>query len=244
MLASASLRAVSGEFRALLGRNGTGKSTLLRIACGWTAPDTGAVHYDGHTYLSASPARLARLGVFYWPDQHLLSNAFSVRRQLEMLRRQFDGAPVEDAAAQVGIAAMLDQRPDSLSGGERRRAELAAVLVRRPRCLLADEPFRGVAPRDAELLTTHFKRLARENVAVVVTGHEVPTLLAAADHVTWCTSGTTYEVGPPAAAMRHERFRDEYLGPRYSLASARRREHRTDRCRMISSASPSGNSTP
>jgi ABC-type branched-chain amino acid transport systems, ATPase component len=93
-----------------------------------------------------------------------------------------------------------------------RRAELAAVLVRRPLCLLADEPFRGIAPRDAEELTSVFVEIAKSGVAVVVTGHEVPTLHAMADHVSWCTSGTTYELGPPALATVHEAFRDEYLG--------------------------------
>lgn len=219
VLSSASLRAEAGQFRALLGRNGAGKSTLLKIACGWMAPDAGAVHFDGQVYLSPTHAQLGRLGVFYWPDEDLLSNAFSIRHQLEMLRRQFDGSPVADAAEEVGIGPFLDHRPFRLSGGERRRAELAAVLVRRPRCLLADEPYRGVAPLDAEVLTTHFKRLAVQQVAVVVTGHEVPTLLEATDHVTWCTSGTTYELGPPSLAARNERFRREYLGASHPLPS-------------------------
>ncbi|MGH7649847.1 MAG: ABC transporter ATP-binding protein [Gemmatimonadaceae bacterium] len=99
-----------------------------------------------------------------------------------------------------------------MSGGERRRAELAAVWVRRPLCLLADEPFRGIAPKDAEELTASFSQLAGDGVAVVLTGHEVPTLLHAADHISWCTSGTTYELGPPAAATRHNGFQAEYLG--------------------------------
>jgi ABC-type branched-subunit amino acid transport system ATPase component len=78
--------------------------------------------------------------------------------------------------------------------------------------VLADEPYRGIPPKDAELLTRVFRDLAAEDAAVVITGHEVPTLLDAAHHVTWCTSGTTYELGPPAHATRHEAFRREYLG--------------------------------
>lgn len=166
----------------------------------------------GRAFLSVSLPQLARMGLFYLPDHDLLSSAFTVRAQLEMLRRQFDGDATEEAAAQMGIAALLDERPSELSDGERRRAELAAVLVRRPRCLLADEPFRGIAPMDAEDLTRTFRGLAATGVAVIVTGHEVPTLFDAADHVTWCTSGTTYEPGKPAIAERHEPFRREYLG--------------------------------
>jgi ABC-type multidrug transport system ATPase subunit len=221
VLSSASLRAVEGEFRVLLGRNGSGKSTLLKIAAGWTAPDSGTLSYDGELLHSASLPALARRGVFFLPDHDLLSNAFTVRTQLEMLRRQFDGASIAEAATKMRVSELLDVRPAALSGGERRRAELAAVFVRRPRCVLADEPYRGVAPLDAERLTEAFTDLAASGVAVVATGHEVPTLLAAAHHVTWCTSGTTYELGAPAMAEQHEQFAREYLG-QYVLSRAPR----------------------
>ncbi|HWH52532.1 MAG TPA: ABC transporter ATP-binding protein [Gemmatimonadaceae bacterium] len=212
VLSSATLRAVAGELRVLFGRNGVGKSTLLKIAAGWLTPDSGNVYVAGRRMPAVTLAELAVRGVFYLPDHDLLSPAFSVRRQLEMIRSQFSGGSVADAAEQVGISEHLDRRPATLSGGERRRAELAAALVRRPTCLLADEPYRGVPPKDADDLTRIFVRLVREGTAVVLTGHEAPTLLDAADHVTWCTSGTTYELGPPAAAVRHDAFRREYLG--------------------------------
>lgn len=212
MLTSATLRAVPGELRVLFGRNGIGKSTLLKIAAGWISPDSGAVHFAGQAHASVKLRELAANGLFYLPDHDLLSSAFTVRRQLEMIRAQFAGADVVKSAERVGIAQHLDRTPSQLSGGELRRAELAAVLVRRPSCLLADEPYRGIAPKDAEDLTAVFVELARAGVAVVLTGHEVPTLLEAADHISWCTSGTTYELGPPAVAVTHEAFRRDYLG--------------------------------
>jgi len=217
VLTSASLRAVSGEIRVLFGRNGIGKSTLLKIAAGWIAADGGAVHFAGRVYLSPSLTSLTRRGLFYLPDQDLLSTAFTIRRQLTMMRDQFDGADVEEAAGQVGISDHLDKRPTALSSGELRRAELAAVIVRRPTCLLADEPYRGIAPKDAEQLTRIFAAMAATGMAVVVTGHEVPTLLAAATHISWCTSGTTYDLGPPALARQHHEFRKDYLGPWSSI---------------------------
>jgi ABC-type multidrug transport system ATPase subunit len=219
VLSSASLRAVPGELRALLGRNGAGKSTLLRIAAGWTQPDTGHVRWEGETLSRTSLPALARRGLFFLPDHDLLSHAFNLRRQFEMMRRQYDGLSPDEAARRAGIEAHLDKRPGALSGGELRRAELAAVLVRRPRCLLADEPYRGIAPKDAEVLTSVFRQLAESGVAVVVTGHEVPTLLAAADHATWCVSGTTYELGAPERALQDERFRREYLGTSFARES-------------------------
>ncbi len=218
VLTSASLRAVPGQLRVMMGRNGAGKSTLLKIAAGWIAPDSGNVRFEDTAYRAASLATLAKRGVFYWPDHNLLSRAFSVRRQLTMFQHQFGGAEVEAAAEQARITELLDERPDVLSSGERRRAGLAAVLVRRPRCLLADEPCRSLDPQDAEWMTAQLGLLAASGVAVVVTGHEVPVLLAGADHITWCTSGTTHELGAPDTALGNDRFCREYLGPRYFSA--------------------------
>ena len=212
VLSSATLRAVSGQLRVLFGRNGIGKSTLLKIAAGWLSADGGAVHFDGQVYESAKLPGLAARGLFYLPDHDLLSAAFSVRRQLEMIRDRFGGRDVADSAERVGIARRLDQTPRQLSGGELRRAEFAAALVRRPRCLLADEPLRGIPPKDAEELTAILKEIAASGTAVVVTGHEVAALLQAADHVSWCTSGTTYELGSPTLAKQHDQFRRDYLG--------------------------------
>jgi lipopolysaccharide export system ATP-binding protein len=212
VLSASSLRAVPGELRVLLGRNGVGKTTLIKIAAGLLQPDSGFVRYGDQRYLSVRLRQLAERGLFYLPDRNLLSSAFSVRRNLEMIRRQFSGAAIEECAARVGVVERLDQHLWQLSGGELRRVELAAILVRRPRCVLADEPYRGIDPKDAEYLTRTFRGLATDGVAVVVSGHEVPTLLGAADHVTWCTSGTTYELGPPDVASHHDAFRRDYLG--------------------------------
>lgn len=215
VLGSATLRAVPGELRVIFGRNGVGKSTLLAIATGRLAPDSGAIHFAGRSYLRVSLRTLAAAGLFYLPDHDLLSNAFTVRRQLEMIRDRFEGDDVELTADRLGVADALDRRPHELSGGERRRAEVAAALVRRPICLIADEPFRGIAPKDAEDLARVLSEVAAAGMAVVITGHEVAALLDAADHVTWCTSGTTYELGPPQVAAQHREFRREYLGSWY-----------------------------
>ena len=220
ILTSATLRAVPGEVRVIFGRNGIGKSTLMKIAVGRAQPDSGVVFYDGRARLNVRQAGLAREGVFHLADEPLFSTAFTVRRQLEFLRDAYDGGSVEEAAERVGIAHALDRRPFALSGGECRRAELAAVLVRGPRCLVADEPYRGIAPKDAEVLSTIFRELAASGCAVVLSGHEVHTLLDVADHVTWCEAGTTQELGSPAQARAHEQFQREYLGPTTRSAAA------------------------
>lgn len=195
-----------------MGRNGAGKSTLLRIAAGVAAADSGTVRWDGVFVPRPHTALLATKGLFFLADRDLLSPRFTLRRQLGLFRARFGGAAIEVAASAMGVEALLDRKPHQLSSGERRRAELATALVRDPRCLLADEPYRGVAPIDAEALTRTFRSLAESGCAVVVTGHEASTFLGAVDHVTWCDSGTTSELGPPALAMAHEAFARGYLG--------------------------------
>jgi len=213
ILTAASLRAVSGELRLLLGRNGIGKSTLMQIATGIQRADTGVVLCDGAAYLEPDHATLARSGVLWVPDDHFFSRSFTVGRQLDWLHRRFAGASVREAAERFGVGGLLDRHIGSLSGGERRRAELAAIAVRRPRCVLADEPLRGVAPVDHDLVLGALREVARSGTAVVVSGHDVHALLAWADHVTWVSDGTTYELGPPSDAVRDTRFRAGYLGP-------------------------------
>jgi ABC-type branched-subunit amino acid transport system ATPase component len=79
---------------------------------------------------------------------------------------------------------------------------------------LADEPLRNLAPMDAESLLGVFGEMASDGCAVVITGHEVPAMMSAVHHITWCTAGTTYEMGPPFIARTDERFMRDYLGSR------------------------------
>jgi ABC-type lipopolysaccharide export system ATPase subunit len=155
---------------------------------------------------------MAREGVCFVPDHDLLSNTFSIRQHLEFVRRPDDVKGVDRVAERLSIMQLLDARPFELSSGERRRSEVAFALLRKPACLLADEPLRNIAPIDAEALLQVLLEMAREGCAVVITGHEVPAMLAAVDHVTWCTAGTTYEMGPPFMARTDERFMRDYLG--------------------------------
>ena len=91
--------------------------------------------------------------------------------------------------------------------------ELAAAWIRAPLCLLADEPFAGIDPADAEVVAEAFRGMARQGCAIVITGHEVRQLLDSADDIVWMTSGTTHHMGTPEKAVQHEQFRREYLGP-------------------------------
>jgi ABC-type multidrug transport system ATPase subunit len=213
VLTAATLRVEAGCVTALVGRNGIGKSTLLKIVAGWVRPDQGTVQFQGRVHLQARLHHLAEQGLFYLPDRELLSPGFSVREHLDSVRRRWGRADTAAVVRLTGLEAHLEQRPQTLSAGERRRAELAVALLRSPVCLLADEPYRGLAPYDMETLSAILRRLADTGCGVVVTGHEVPTLWRVADRVVWCTEGTTYDLGNPVAAAEDWRFRQGYLVP-------------------------------
>ncbi|HEX9106308.1 MAG TPA: ATP-binding cassette domain-containing protein [Longimicrobiales bacterium] len=212
VLTAASVRATAGAVTLLAGRNGCGKSTLLRIGAGVLAADHGVVRFAGEAWERPRLHRLARLGLFYLPDRGLLSRRLMLRQHLAALEWHFGTSAQREVLADLEIERLLDERPDTISGGERRRAEVALAALRAPRCLLADEPLMGIAPADAERIARALRRLADGGCAVVVTGHEVPELLALADQVVWMIGGTTHDLGTPGDAAAHEYFRRQYLG--------------------------------
>jgi ABC-type multidrug transport system ATPase subunit len=211
ILTSARLEAREGTVTFVAGRNGAGKSTLLKIVAGVLAPDYGSVRFRGAVLPRPRLHSLAQLGVFYLPDRDLLSPSFSVREQLQIMHARFNGRNPEAVIDELGLVDVVDQRPQDLSGGERRRAEVALVMVRAPACVVADEPLRGIDPKDREELVSLFRRLADRGTAVIVSGHETGSLMVASDEVVWVTSGTTYSLGSPGKALDQEVFRREYL---------------------------------
>jgi lipopolysaccharide export system ATP-binding protein len=213
VLHSASLWGRRGRITVVFGRNGSGKSTLFRCASGVMQPDQGVVLFDGRAFTRPRLHALGRLGLFYLPERDLLVRGRSVRWHLDAAARRFGGDPAPHIAALL-LQPLLESTTDQLSGGERRRAELAIALTRQPRCLLADEPFMGIAPVDIDMVAAAFRRLAAAGCAVLISGHEVPALLDLADEVVWLTAGTTRSLGGAAAAWENWHFRREYMGLR------------------------------
>ncbi len=214
VLTAAGLWATPGRVTAVLGRNGCGKTTLLRIACGLLRPDYGVVIYRNERLLHPRLWQLARLGLFFLPERWLLHRGVSCANHFRALSWHYDEAEAGAAVKMLQLEDLLDRKPGQLSGGERRRMEVGLALARRPRCLLADEPFLGIMPSDGELLQRAFRQLAEAGCAIVVTGHEVRDLLSVADVVLWHTAGATHVLGSPDQARRHDQFRREYLAGR------------------------------
>jgi ABC-type multidrug transport system ATPase subunit len=215
VLSAATLHADTGVVTALVGRNGSGKSTLLRIMAGLLAPDYGVLRFRGRTYTRFRLSRLAGEGLFLLPvDRHTFTRTLTLRQHLDAVRRRFGTPPWDGVVEALRVTHLLDRGSAGFSGGELRRAELALAMVRAPECLLADEPFLGLTPADTEALVPAFRALAGRGTAVVLTGHEVHYVLAAADRVAWMHAGTTRLLGTPREAEQDWAFRREYLGIR------------------------------
>lgn len=214
VLKSASFAAPAGRITALMGRNGSGKSTLMRIAVGRVRPDWGRVVYRGRYLRRPSLSALAREGLMYSTQSSALTRHFTLHEHLEAMVDRFGGRErlprVVDA---MGLAHLLAHRPDEMSGGERQRASVALAMIRAPACLLMDEPFSGVQPKDRPLVAEGLRALAGAGAAVVISGHEVEDLFQVSHQVIWVTAGTSHWIGSPAEAGRHDQFRREYLGP-------------------------------
>ena len=211
ILSSAGVWAIPGKITVILGRNGCGKTTLMRIACGLLKPDYGVVVYRGERLTNPKLWQLARRGLFFLPERNLLHGGLTCGDHLDAVAYHHEVTGYGDVVEKLRVGDLLSRKPRQLSGGEVRRVELAVTLARQPLCLIADEPFLGIAPRDAELLQLVFRELAASGVAVILTGHEVRSLLELADDVIWLTAGTTHALGGPDQAKQHHQFGKEYL---------------------------------
>lgn len=213
VLKSASVWASPGQVTAVMGRNGSGKTTLFRAALGLVRRDFGTVKFGSRVFLNPRLHELAGMGLFYLPDSGLLPRRGRLRRHLSVLRGRFSKEARVSLPPQLGVEPLMDKTVWEMSGGEERKAEVALAWVRRPSCLLGDEPLAGLAPKDQELVSGVIRTMADEGCAVVVTGHDARALMELADQVIWMVGGTTHGIGSPEQARRHDQFRKEYLGP-------------------------------
>ena len=216
VLKSATMWARPGVITVLFGLNGSGKTTMIRCALGLLRADHGMVRYDGRSYLRPRLHRLARLGVFYVPDRGLLSRRIRIGKQLRLVAERFEASDTEEWLERLGVAHVLRRPLHTLSGGERKRMELAMAGIRNPRCLILDEPLTEIEPRDRGFINGVLREMSADGCAIIVTGHDVDDLMALADDVIWVVGGTTHGLGTTEEAKAHHQFRREYIGPRGS----------------------------
>ena len=212
VLKSASLWAEPGKVTTLMGRNGSGKTTLIKITVGALRSDHGVVSFLGDVRRRHSLPRLARLGLMYVPQGQLVVRAHTVRNHFRALEEVFGPDGIREAISETRLDDLLDERADSLSGGERTRVSMALALARRPKVLVMDEPLIGLTPLDQEALGEVLRGIAARGTAVVTSGHDTRILLSISDVIIWSVAGTTHYIGSPAEARAHSQFRREYLG--------------------------------
>jgi len=212
VLSAGTLQVERGQIVGLVGRMGTGKSTLLKICAGVMRADHGWVQFDGVRYQRPHLSGLARRGLMYIGERDFLPFRLSIGHQLREISETFRLQGRSDVIERFQLQGLLNVRPPSLSTGERRRVELAMAALRQPRCLLVDEPFRGLDPITAASIRESLRDLAATGAAIVVTGHELQTIITFATAITWVVAGTTYHLGTPATAVQHVEFSREYLG--------------------------------
>ncbi len=223
VLRDVSLSVRRGEAVGLLGPNGAGKTTCFYLITGLIAPDYGTISIDGHDITDLPMYRRARLGVGYLPQEASIFRGLSVenniRAVLEVVEpiREKREAMLDDLLAEFSITHLRRSPAPALSGGERRRVEIARALASQPSFILLDEPLAGIDPiavSDIRDLVSHLKD---RGIGVLITEHNVRETLEIIDRAYILHNGAVLMEGAPKEIVAHEDVRRVYLGERFSL---------------------------
>ena len=218
-----SFHVAPGEVVGLLGPNGAGKSTSFNMVVGLVTPDQGQVLLGDQDLTALPMHRRARLGVGYLPQEASIFRKLTVRQNftgvLEALGmgRRAREARADELLAEYRLEKVADGLGETLSGGERRRAEVARSLLSNPRFILFDEPFAGVDPIAVGELQKLIGGLRDRNIGVLITDHNVREALGICSRAYILSSGSILEAGTPAEIATSPRARTVYLGEKFRL---------------------------
>ncbi|HVL56964.1 MAG TPA: LPS export ABC transporter ATP-binding protein [Burkholderiaceae bacterium] len=224
-----SLDVESGEVVGLLGRNGAGKTTCFYMIAGLVPSDGGDIELDGRTISRLPIHRRARLGLSYLPQEASVFRKLTVEENILAvleLQRDEDGRPLHPDQVEQRLEALLAElqidhirsNPAlSLSGGERRRVEIARSLATSPRFILLDEPFAGVDPIAVLEIQRIVKFLKERAIGVLITDHNVRETLGICDRAYIINDGTVLAYGRPDEVIQDERVRKAYLGEEFRM---------------------------
>jgi lipopolysaccharide export system ATP-binding protein len=224
VIESVSLHVDSGEVVGLLGPNGAGKTTCFYMIVGLVPSDGGSVWLDDRE-LTRYPMHVrARHGVGYLPQEasvfRKLSVADNLLAVLEMrkdLTRRQRADKLEALLQELHIGHLRSQKGMSLSGGERRRVEIARALAMEPRFILLDEPFAGVDPISVIDIQRIVEHLMERDIGVLITDHNVRETLGICNRAYIIGSGKTLAEGAPEAILNNEQVRQVYLGEQFRM---------------------------
>ena len=223
VLRDVSVRVQRGEAVGLLGPNGAGKTTCFYCITGLINPDSGSIWLDGHDITGLPMYRRARLGIGYLPQEASIFRGLTVenniRAVLEVSEPDRDAreAQLEDLLDEFSITHIRQAPALALSGGERRRVEIARALASRPAFILLDEPLAGIDPiavADIRDLVSHLKH---RGLGVLITDHNVRETLDIIDRAYILHDGVVLMEGEPSEIVAHEGVRRVYLGEHFSL---------------------------
>lgn len=223
-VADISMNVHAGQIVGLLGPNGAGKTTSFYMIVGLIKADSGAIELDGVAITDAPMHMRARLGLGYLPQEasvfRRLSVADNIMAILELrkeLSRDSRAARLEQLLDEFHLQGVRTQMGERLSGGERRRVEIARVLASDPKFVLLDEPFAGVDPISVNEIKSMIRDLAARNIGVLITDHNVRETLDICDRAYIVNQGNIIADGDTQAILSNETVRNVYLGAQFRL---------------------------
>ena len=206
------------EIVGLLGSNGAGKTTSFRITVGMITPESGTVRFDGTDVTALPMYKRARSGIGYLSQEPSVFTRLTVEQNLmaicETMRftRKQRKQLVEKLLDQFGLTTVRRNLAKRISGGERRKLEIARAMITKPKLILLDEPFSGVDPIAVESLRNEIVRLREQGIAILLTDHNVHETLKMTDRSYVIHEGNVICSGTPAELINDTRVRETYLG--------------------------------
>ena len=230
VLSNVDISATEGECVGILGPNGAGKTTCFGCLTGRIPLDSGTVRVANRCVDGLAPYARARLGLAELPQSPSFFRGLTAQQNIELILELRTPASTEERQRkawalleQLGISARANDRAEWLSGGERRRLEIARVLALPPRVLLLDEPFAGVDPKTVAELATLIRGLPQKTAdssqpaAVILTDHDARTVLKVCDRVLLLLDGSIVAQGAPEDLLKDPIARESYLGFNFQL---------------------------
>ena len=223
VLRDVSLHVKRGEAVGLLGPNGAGKTTCFYIVTGLIDPDNGKITLDGQDITNLPMYRRARLGISYLPQESSIFRGLNVEDNIRAVLQVVEADPhrrehmLEELLAEFSITHIRLTPAIALSGGERRRVEIARALATHPQFILLDEPLAGIDPIAVGEIRDLVKHLKKRKIGVLITDHNVRDTLDIVDRAYILHGGQVLMEGKPADIVENKDVRRIYLGEKFSL---------------------------
>ncbi|MBW7956776.1 MAG: LPS export ABC transporter ATP-binding protein [Deltaproteobacteria bacterium] len=218
-----SLEIGPGEIVGLLGPNGAGKTTTFYMIVGLVSPDEGSVSLGEREITGLPMYERARLGISYLPQEPSVFRKLTVEENVKAVLEYMDlprseqEARLKELLEELGVLHIAKSKAYALSGGERRRVEIARALVNSPAFLLLDEPFSGIDPIAVGDIQDIMLELKKKGIGILVTDHNVGATLGICDRAYIVGSGRLLKTGTPTEILDSRRVREVYLGDKFRL---------------------------